>query len=866
MAETLGRAVLELTTDETSLKSGISKAEKSAEALQKKFDKIGKNLTKFVTLPILALGAAAIKTASDAEEIENKFGAVFKHTAQDVREWAEEYSQSIGRSTTENLKFLSVIQDTLVPLGFMRDAAADMSTVVVTLATDLASFNNLPTEQVINDIQSAVVGNTETLRKYGVVASQTTIAQEALNSGLIENKNGLDANSKARAILNLLVKGTADAQGDALRTAGSTANLMKSVLSLVKDLAEGFGKLLLPAAQNILTGFKDVVTWLNNLSDPFKKVIRNVGIFAATAGPLLILLPRLVIAVKSLFTAFTVGAGPVGLIATAIAGVVAGITFLGARAREAKGKLELLNEAVKGGLSSVEDYEEALEILNERNKNTIQLYEKNKKLIDATKEKYKSATAALSAFEGGLTDVEKGMVKQTAAALGMAGWIQEAIDKGKYFKAIQNSLRLAIDDHSQSLSYLSGVGKGYSEFIEKRTAIEANLEDAIGNREEAERLAREEIERSIEGFEAQAAALLERQKQEEEIARKKEEDVERERERTQAFLSLIQTRRAGERELAEEEQEDSNKRREFHLMQMNDEQQQIVAINDQRQAFSDAGISRVDVSKWAEGEINRIKEEFAELERERQAQLDEDEKERQDERVANFIGTLNRFLNGIRNFANAVGQIYTASSQARLQQLEEEYGILSASEQEYQDFLAVKQQERLADLTGAELEEEQLRIKAQEAEKTRLAELEKKKKEIQWEEARRQKRLGIFNAVVSMASAIIGMLANPGGIAGAVMSAIAAATGVAQIAAIRAQPLPKLQAGADFIVPPGFEGDKFPMLAESGERVQVTPRSGVDGEGDMIHFQNILDGKVIQDFITKAIRDKRIIVDAEAIS
>jgi hypothetical protein len=29
--------------------------------------------------------------------------------------------------------------------------------------------------------------------------------------------------------------------------------------------------------------------------------------------------------------------------------------------------------------------------------------------------------------------------------------------------------------------------------------------------------------------------------------------------------------------------------------------------------------------------------------------------------------------------------------------------------------------------------------------------------------------------------------------------------------------------GADFIVPPGFPNDSFPMRVESGERVQVTP-------------------------------------------
>lgn len=40
--------------------------------------------------------------------------------------------------------------------------------------------------------------------------------------------------------------------------------------------------------------------------------------------------------------------------------------------------------------------------------------------------------------------------------------------------------------------------------------------------------------------------------------------------------------------------------------------------------------------------------------------------------------------------------------------------------------------------------------------------------------------------------------------------------------------IPRLSNGGDFIVPPGFENDSFPILVESGERVQVTPANQVN--------------------------------------
>lgn len=253
----------------------------------KKMQQVGKKMTAFVTLPILGIGAAMVKTASDAEETESKFNTVFKNQAADVKAWAKTFSDSVGRSTTANMGFLATIQDTLVPLGFMRDRAADMSKSVVELATDLASFNNLPTADVVRDIQSAIVGNTETLRKYGVVASQDAIIQEALTSGLIKNKNELDATSKAQAIYNLLLKGTVDAQGDAERTAGSTANQMRKLKAQTEDLLIAFGQQLIPIVQDLIGGLSKAVKWFSDLDESQKKMIITFAGIAAAAGPVI---------------------------------------------------------------------------------------------------------------------------------------------------------------------------------------------------------------------------------------------------------------------------------------------------------------------------------------------------------------------------------------------------------------------------------------------------------------------------------------------------------------------------------------------------------------------------------------------------
>jgi hypothetical protein len=296
-------------------------AERKLASFGKRAQQVGKNLSKFVTLPILGIGAAMVKVASDAEETNSKFDAVFKNQSASVREWAKDFSDNVGRSTTANLGFLATIQDTLVPLGFMRDRAADMSKQVVELATDLGSFNNLPTADVVRDIQSAIVGNTETLRKYGVVASQDAIIQEALTSGLIKNKNELDATSKAQAIYNLLLQGTADAQGDAVRTAGSTANQMKKLKAQVEDLAIEFGQQLLPVVQDIIEAVSKGVKWFSDLDERQKKLILTLAGVAAAAGPVIAAIGGISRAIS--FLAANPAVAVVGALAAVAVGVIA---------------------------------------------------------------------------------------------------------------------------------------------------------------------------------------------------------------------------------------------------------------------------------------------------------------------------------------------------------------------------------------------------------------------------------------------------------------------------------------------------------------------------------------------------------------
>ena len=223
---------------------------------------------------VARFGRESIAAASAAEEIRSKFQVVFGSSAREVEAWAQEYSDSLNRNVTANLSFLSSIQDTLVPLGMARDEAAEFSTNLVELATDIGSFNDMPTARVLADIQSALVGNSETVRKYGIVLNQAQLEQIAINEGLIEQGEELDPLSKAMAAYTGIVEGSADAQGDAERTMDSWANQSRQLSDSFVTLKEETGKLLQEGFRplkrlltELISGFSSMLGQLNDMRD-----------------------------------------------------------------------------------------------------------------------------------------------------------------------------------------------------------------------------------------------------------------------------------------------------------------------------------------------------------------------------------------------------------------------------------------------------------------------------------------------------------------------------------------------------------------------------------------------------------------------
>jgi hypothetical protein len=150
-----------------------------------------------------------------------------------------------------------------------------------------------------------------------------------------------------------------------------------------------------------------------------------------------------------------------------------------------------------------------------------------------------------------------------------------------------------------------------------------------------------------------------------------------------------------------------------------------------------------------------------------------------------------------------------------------------------------------------------------EEQKAALAkQFQKEEAKLEYEAALRSWKMQLAGALAAAARAVIESmkLGFPWAIP---MVAMAIAQSGLQLAALHAaKPVPAFAIGADFIVPPGYPNDSYPMMVESGEHVVVEPRGG--GETVIRNIIN-LDGRVFADFITRATKDRRVLISSGSV-
>lgn len=221
---------------------------------------------------LIGLGTELFNLGQSSEIGLSKAATVFGDSNGAIRKWADDVNESLGLSDEAVTGLAAGMGDLLVPLGFSREAAAQMTQESIGAAGALSAWSQgqYDAAQVSEILTKAYLGETDGLKALGISINAAEVEARALEIAQLDGRDAVTAQDKALATQALVMEKSADAQAawtDGTMDAVKEQNELKAT---VDDAKEALAARLVPAVQA-------VVKWIT--TDLIPAVRQGVDIF-----------------------------------------------------------------------------------------------------------------------------------------------------------------------------------------------------------------------------------------------------------------------------------------------------------------------------------------------------------------------------------------------------------------------------------------------------------------------------------------------------------------------------------------------------------------------------------------------------------
>ncbi|CAL7877775.1 hypothetical protein [Fusobacterium necrophorum] len=214
---------------------------------------------------IFELGNFAVGAASKMDELGNVTSQVFGNSKREVEDWAKTIDDKIGRSIYQLQNFASIYGSMFKGAGFDTSYFKNISKDLAVFTADFSSFFNVTDDEAFTAIKGALTGETEVLKRFGIILNDTVMAEYALTQGIKANWSELDTALKMQLRYNKLMEITTHIQGDAERTVDGYANSLKKAEGLIDNIATSVGQKLIPGATRAVHMFNGIAEAIDNM-------------------------------------------------------------------------------------------------------------------------------------------------------------------------------------------------------------------------------------------------------------------------------------------------------------------------------------------------------------------------------------------------------------------------------------------------------------------------------------------------------------------------------------------------------------------------------------------------------------------------
>lgn len=407
--------------------------------------RIGRNLTRSLTMPLAGLGVAAVKSAADLEALETSFISLTggAEQAANMMKNLNEFTaktpfqiEAVAKSARQLIASGTGIDEVNTQLQFLGDIAATSGSSIDEIAAIFAKVNAKGKVELENLNQLAERG----IPIFKALAEATGLPADKLGAGAVSVEQ-----------FNAVLKGFAEeggfAAGAMKRLSETAQGLLSTALDNLKQTGADLVSELMPAIKEMIDGFTKFLQRLREMTPESKKLALQIAAVAAAIGPLLVIVPQFISGLQLARTAFlalnvAMMANPFAIVATGIGLVVGGLILMNSKTEDAVTAIDKLAQANKD--LSLEEQKRNIESAIDNQQKLVDLLKAEKEAKDKIAEKFggkaiKEQKEANAAFEAAneqlqkmqemLAGVEQKFGDEAAAAAAAATATEQAMKK-----------------------------------------------------------------------------------------------------------------------------------------------------------------------------------------------------------------------------------------------------------------------------------------------------------------------------------------------------------------------------------------------------------------------------------------------------
>ena len=358
---------VKLTLNDKQFMTGLRKASSTMKKFGRNLQRTGQNLTRNLTLPIVAFGAASVKAFDDQVKAETKLRTALGGNA-------EAYSRLVNQAKELQKVTLFGDEATIEAQSFLAQLGLNEEAIfrLTPLIQDFASAQGIKLTDAAKLVAKSVGSSTNALSRYGISISGAVGSQDRLESAVNALSTAFGGQSEAIAKQGL-----------------GPLTQLKNQLG---DVAEEFGKIVLENIEPFKNSLQGLADRLSNLTDTQKKNIVEFSKYALIIGPLIFILGQLATSIGAIAKSIRLLSAalvrsPIGAFLTILSLATAALVAFGLESKEFNSSQEDMKKSTEDTNKELSTQEKLVTELNEATKTSAQ---KDLDKINTAKESIKT--------------------------------------------------------------------------------------------------------------------------------------------------------------------------------------------------------------------------------------------------------------------------------------------------------------------------------------------------------------------------------------------------------------------------------------------------------------------------------------------